>query len=64
MWSGKSQGKCKNVREKSGEPEISVMTKGVQEMLSGDSRMQENLLAAESPARTPLGELTMLPRIS
>ena len=34
------------VREKSGETESSLMTKGDQEMLSGDSRMQENLLAA------------------
>ena len=39
-------GNSKVVREKSGETEINVMTKGDQETLSGDSRMQENLLVA------------------
>ena len=54
-------GNSKVVREKSGETEISVVTKGDQEMLSGDSRMQENLSAAKALTRTPLGELTALP---
>ena len=51
------------VREKSGETEISVMTKGDQKTLSGDSRMQENLLAAEALPWTSLWELTALPRL-
>ena len=42
------------------ETEVSVMTKGDQELLSGDSRMQENLLAAEVPPWTPLRELTVI----
>ena len=56
-------GNFKVVREKSGKTEISVMTKGDREMLSGDSRMQENLLVAGATLRTLLGELTTLPWI-
>ena len=53
----------KKVREKSGETEISVMTKDDHETLFGHSRMQENLLAAGVLPRTLLGELTALPQI-
>ena len=56
-------GNSKVVREKSGETEIIGMTKGDQEMLSGNSGMQENLLAAGALPRTPLGELSVLPRM-
>ena len=62
-----SPGKPRKVREfQSGQRkvrknEISVMTTGDQEMLYGNSRMQENLLVAGAPSRTPLGELRVLP---
>jgi len=53
-------GNSKAVRE----TEISVMTKGDHETLSGDSVMQDfHLLVARVLPWTTLGELTVLPRI-